>query len=106
MFSAGHTALSTEIDGALKHGAPVVALESTVITHGLPYPQNLQLARDMEAAVRRTGAIPATIAVIDGKIKVGLSNEELTRLAQSKSNLKISRRDFATAIVKKAYGGT
>ena len=97
---------SVEVGRAAKEKAAVVALESTVITHGLPYPQNLQLARDMEAAVRRAGAIPATIAVIDGKIKVGLSNEELTRLAQSKSNLKIGRRDFATAVVKKAYGGT
>ncbi len=97
---------SVEIARAAKEKAPIVALESTVITHGLPYPQNLQLARDMETAVRRAGAIPATIALIDGKIKVGLSNDDLMRLAQSKTNLKISRRDFATAIVKKACGGT
>ncbi len=97
---------SGEVARAGKERAPIVALESTVITHGLPYPQNLQLARDMEAAVRRAGAVPATIALIDGKIKVGLSNEDLSRLAQTKGALKISRRDFATAIVKKACGGT
>ncbi len=97
---------SPEIARASAEKLPIVALESTVITHGLPYPQNLQLARDMEAAVRRAGAVPATIAVLDGKIKVGLSNEDLTRLAQSKTNLKISRRDLATAILKKACGGT
>jgi pseudouridine-5'-phosphate glycosidase len=106
MVTQSHLVPSAEVARAAKEKAPIVALESTVITHGLPYPQNLQLARDMEATVRRAGAIPATIALIDGKIKVGLSNEELTRLAQSKGNLKISRRDFATAIVKKASGGT
>lgn len=97
---------SPEIGRALNRKTPVVALESTVITHGLPYPQNIQLARDMEAAVRREGATPATIALLDGKIRVGLTDEELARLAQAKSNLKVSRRDFATAIVKRASGGT
>lgn len=89
-----------------KSKGPVVALESTVITHGLPYPQNLQLARDMEAAIRRAGAMPATIALLDGKVKVGLTNEELTRLAQAKSSMKVGRRDFATAVLQKASGGT
>ena len=97
---------STDIDRAVKSKAPIVALESTVITHGLPYPQNLQLARDMEAAVRRAGATPATIALLDGKIKIGLTNEELTHLAQAKTLLKVSRRDIATAILQKASGGT
>ena len=97
---------SADIDRAVKSKAPIVALESTVITHGLPYPQNLQLARDMEAAVRRAGATPATIALLDGKIKVGLTNEELTHLAQAKTILKVSRRDIATAILQKASGGT
>jgi pseudouridine-5'-phosphate glycosidase len=85
---------------------PIVALESTVITHGLPYPQNLQLARDMEAQVRAGGATPATIAVMNGNIRVGLTDEELARLAGAESPLKVSRRDFAAAIVKKATGGT
>jgi pseudouridine-5'-phosphate glycosidase len=97
---------SLDIARATKSKAPIVALESTVITHGLPYPQNLQLARDMEAAVRRAGATPATIALVDGKVKVGLTNEELTRLAQAKNNMKVGRRDFAAAILQKACGGT
>lgn len=93
-------------------GAPIVALESTVITHGLPHPQNLELARDMEKQVRENGATPATIALLDGKIRIGLSDLELIRLSESDSTLptggfaKVSHRDFATAIVKKADGGT
>ncbi len=98
--------LSSEINRALQTGLPIVALESTVITHGLPQPQNIQLARDMEAAVKREGATPATIALLEGKIRIGLSDEELARLAGAKSALKVSHRDFATAIVKKASGGT
>ncbi len=98
--------IAPEVSRALKSQAPVVALESTVITHGLPYPQNIQLARDMESTVRQEGAIPATTALLDGKIRVGLTDEDLARLAQSKSNLKVSRRDLATAITKKANGGT
>ena len=97
---------SAEIARALQINIPIVALESTVITHGLPYPQNIQLARDMEAAIRSEGATPATVAMINGKIRVGLSDEELARLAETKSPLKVSHRDFATAIVKKASGGT
>src|SRR5512140_3770601 len=93
---------SGEVARAAKSRAAVVALESTVVTHGLPYPQNLQVARDMEAAVRRAGAIPATVVVIEGQSKVGLSNEELAQLAQGRNNLKISRRDFAVAVLKKA----
>lgn len=95
-----------EIYRALKSRVPIVALESTVITHGLPYPQNLQLARGMEAEVRRAGATPATIALLDGKVRVGLMDDELARLAESKSNLKVGPRDIAAAIVKKASGGT
>jgi pseudouridine-5'-phosphate glycosidase len=98
--------LSPPIARALKLSSPVVALESTVITHGLPHPQNLQLARDMEAEVRKAGATPATIALIDGEIRIGLTDEELARLSESDSTLKVSRRDFATAIVKKLSGGT
>jgi pseudouridine-5'-phosphate glycosidase len=85
---------------------PSVALESTVITHGLPRPLNLELARDMERVVRENGATPATIAILDGKIRIGLSEAELERLANEKNVRKISRRDFATAIVKKECGGT
>ena len=98
--------LSPEITRALSLGAPIVALESTVITHGLPHPQNLELARDMEKQIRDNGATPATIALLDGKIRIGLSDQELIRLSESQSTLKVSHRDFATAIVKKADGGT
>ncbi len=85
---------------------PLLALESTVITHGLPRPQNLSLARDMERVVRENGAMPATIAVLDGVIRVGLTDAELERLAYEDNVRKISRRDFAAAIVKKECGGT
>lgn len=107
--------LSPEITRALNMGAPIVALESTVITHGLPHPQNLELARDMEKQVRENGATPATIALLDGKIRIGLSDEELVRLSDAASGestlptggfAKVSHRDFAAAIVKKADGGT
>ncbi len=77
-----------------------------MITHGLPRPQNIQLARDMEAAIRDEGATPATIALLNGKIRIGLTDEELVRLAEAKSPLKVSHRDFATAIVKELSGGT
>jgi pseudouridylate synthase len=97
---------SPEVNRAIKTNSPIVALESTVITHGLPYPQNLKLARDMEAEVRKGGATPATIALVDGKIHIGLMDEELAHLATSKSNLKVSRRDIAGAVIKKANGGT
>ena len=98
--------LSPEIAHALNLGTPVVALESTVITHGLPRPQNLKLARDMEQQVRDHDATPATVALLDGEIRIGLSDKELTRLSESDSTLKVSHRDFATAIVKKKSGGT
>jgi pseudouridine-5'-phosphate glycosidase len=98
--------IAPEVRIALDLGAPIVALESTVITHGLPRPQNLELARDMEKQVRASGAIPATVALLDGQIRIGLSDEELVRLSDADSTLKVSHRDFATAIVKKANGGT
>ena len=98
--------IASDISRALDLGAPVVALESTVITHGLPRPQNLELARDMEKQVRDSGATPATVAMLDGKIRIGLSDLELVQLSESDSVLKVSHRDFATAIVKKMNGGT
>jgi pseudouridine-5'-phosphate glycosidase len=96
---------STEVSRSLNLSF-LIALESTVITHGLPRPQNLALVRDMERLVRENGATPATIAVLDGKIHVGLTDAELERLANEDHVRKISRRDFATAIVKKECGGT
>jgi pseudouridine-5'-phosphate glycosidase len=98
--------IAPEVKTALDLDMPVVALESTVITHGLPRPQNLELARDMEKHVRANKATPATVALLDGKIRIGLSDPELVRLADAESTLKVSHRDFATAILKKGNGGT
>jgi pseudouridine-5'-phosphate glycosidase len=98
--------LSAAVRTALDLGAPLVALESTVITHGLPHPQNLQLARDMQRLVSENGATPATVAILDGKVHVGLEPAELERLANVDPVRKVSRRDFAAAITKKECGGT
>jgi len=87
-------------------GAPVVALESTVITHGLPYPQNYDLAQDMEREVRQEGAVPATIAVLEGTIHIGLNQAQLQTLATSQGMRKISTRDFADVLLKEKSGGT
>lgn len=101
-----HYRFSPEVSKARQLQAPVVALETTVLTHGLPYPQNLSLAQDMEAQVREHGATPATIGVIDGFIQVGLSDEQLAFLIQARGLRKVSRRDFAPAIARKESGGT
>jgi pseudouridine-5'-phosphate glycosidase/pseudouridine kinase len=97
------------VEDALATGKPVVALESTIITHGMPYPTSLQMAQSVEKIVRSTGSIPATIAVIEGRIKIGLHPAELERLADQRSTsnaVKLSRRDIATAIALKKDGGT
>lgn len=98
--------LSVEIASAQRRGLPIVALESTVITHGLPKPQNLTLAQDMEAAVRSEGATPATIAVMGGQVQVGLNPDQLERLANANDAVKVSLRDFATALTQGKMGGT
>jgi len=98
--------LSKEVIQALEHNAPLVALESTVITHGLPFPENLELARDMEAEVRECGAIPATIAILDGFVQVGLSREQQERLAAEPNLRKVSPRDLARLILLRESGGT
>lgn len=97
---------SPEVHRALDYGQPVAALESTVISHGLPYPDNLQLARDMEAVIRQGGAIPATIAVIEGRIRVGLGEGGLETLAQAEGLHKVSVRDLAPVIARGESGGT
>jgi pseudouridine-5'-phosphate glycosidase len=97
---------SPDVKRALKIPLPIVALESTVLTHGLPRPQNLQLARDMEMTVRDNGATPATIAFLDGSLHVGLTDPELDRLASEKNVYKVGPRDFATVMVEAACGGT
>src|SRR5262245_7552743 len=98
--------IAPEVADALALGAAVVALESTIITHGMPYPQNVETARVVEATVREEGAVPATIALIDGRIRVGLDDGELDRLGSAKSVKKATRRDLSAVIVAKANAGT
>ncbi len=105
MFPSFFT-FSPEVRQALRERQPVVALESTVLTHGLPHPENLHLAREMEDEVRRQGALPATIAVLEGAAYIGLDEAALERLVAAPQPRKISRRDLAAAIVQKATGGT
>src|SRR5438309_4109367 len=95
-----------EVAAALRGGLPVVALESTLIAHGLPWPLNLETARTAEAAVRAEGAVPATIAVLDGRPTVGLDENELQCLAQKKGVLKASRRDLAYAMALRRTAAT
>ena len=98
--------IAPEIMHAKQMGLPIVALESTVITHGLPWPENYQLALEMEEVIRQEDAVPATIALMQGKIHVGLDKEQLEYLAQNKSARKISLRDFGIALAGKLDGGT
>jgi pseudouridine-5'-phosphate glycosidase len=98
--------LAPNITRALQINSPIVALETTVITHGLPDPKNLELARDMEQQIHDCGALPATIGVLDGSICVGMSLQDISQLAKSEPLHKISRRDFATAISSRESGGT
>lgn len=93
--------INEEVADALNSKKPVVALESTVIAHGLPFPQNLETARKLENVVRENGAIPATIAVFDGDFCVGLDENQIERLANDKNIRKISRRDLPIAVGKK-----
>ncbi|NOX73995.1 MAG: pseudouridine-5'-phosphate glycosidase [Alphaproteobacteria bacterium] len=98
--------LSDEVKSALNKGAPVVALESTIITHGMPYPQNLETAQAVEAEARNSGAVPATIAVLNGMIHVGLEAGQLQQLAQTPDARKLSRADLAVCLAQKATGAT
>src|SRR4026207_40566 len=95
-----------DVAQATNRNWPIVALESTVLTHGLPRPQNLQLARDMEHAVREEGATPATIAFLGGHLHIGLNDADLERLANEDGAQKVGPRDFATVITQGANGGT
>jgi len=95
-----------EVKEALEKGKPVVALESTLISHGFPYPQNLEVAGEMEEIIRGYDVMPATIAVIGGKIKVGLSRGELEFMATSRDILKASRRDLVAIVAKGLNGAT
>ena len=95
-----------EVQKALEEGKPVVALESTIISHGMPYPKNIEMAQNVSRIVRENGAIPATIAIIDGVLKVGLTEEEIEFLGTSKDVVKASRRDLPFVISKKLNGAT
>lgn len=97
---------SDEVKKAMVEKKPIVALESTIISHGMPYPKNLETAKAVEEIIRKGGAVPATTAIINGKIKVGLSEEELEYMATSKEIIKASRRDFSYLIANKKSGGT
>lgn len=95
-----------EVDAAISAGKAVVALESTIITHGMPYPANSDMAASVEAIIAAEGAVPATIAVMDGRLKIGLTEAERTALAQVDGALKLSRADLPFAIARKLTGGT
>ena len=97
---------SAEVAGALTAGRPVVALESTIITHGMPYPQNLDMARGVEQLIRAQGATPATIAVMDGQLMIGLEDEQLETLAQRSDAAKLSRADMAICMAQGGTGAT
>jgi len=98
--------LEPEVARALERGAAIVALESTVIAHGLPYPENIHLAQEMEVEVRQQGAVPATIAVLDGLIHIGLNITQLESLAAGRGLSKVSPRDFGRLLATKGSGGT
>lgn len=98
--------ISSEVEAALNKNMPVVALESTIVTHGMPWPQNLETAKQVEQDVRDNGAIPATIAVFNGFIHIGLSQEQLEWLAKSKNAMKLSRADLTYALSEKRIGST
>ncbi|MDQ0271548.1 pseudouridine-5'-phosphate glycosidase [Cytobacillus purgationiresistens] len=97
---------SEEVLEAKKEYKPIVALESTIISHGMPYPQNVKMAKEVEEIIRQNGAVPATIAIIDGKIKIGLSDDELDFLATSNDIAKASRRDIPYLVATKKHGAT
>ncbi|HOP46004.1 MAG TPA: pseudouridine-5'-phosphate glycosidase, partial [Coprothermobacter proteolyticus] len=98
--------IAPHVKEAIETLKPVVALESTIITHGMPYPANLHTALEVEQVIKEAGAVPATIGVINGTIKVGLSEEEITYLSQAKDLHKISLKDLSVAAAKKLSGGT
>jgi pseudouridine-5'-phosphate glycosidase len=98
--------IKKEVQEALDQGLPVVALESTIISHGMPYPENVKMAKKVEDIIRKEGAVPATIAIMDGNIKIGLTDEDLETLAKADHVEKVSRRDMASVVSKKVLGAT
>ncbi|HBS20583.1 MAG TPA: pseudouridine-5-phosphate glycosidase, partial [Flavobacteriales bacterium] len=95
-----------EVQEALNEGRPVVALESTIVAHGMPYPANLETAQAVEAIVREEGAVPATVAVVDGAVQVGCDAATLERLASEPGVVKVSRRDMPVVLAKGTLGAT
>src|SRR5690606_30700374 len=107
MSGKAYLSVSSEVKAALAAGKPVVALESTIITHGMPYPQNLAMAQEVEDVIRAQGAVPATIAIMDGRLCVGISGDDLVRLAEEGHKAaKASRRDVAALLASGAMAGT
>ena len=98
--------ITPEIEQAVREGRPVVVLESTILSHGMPYPENLGFAREVEKIIRAEGAVPATMAVIDGRLKAGLTEDELVRMCEAKCVLKVSRRDLPVVVAQKLTGAT
>lgn len=98
--------LTDEVAEALHDGAPVVALESTIISHGMPFPQNVEMATEVERIIREGGAVPATIAILDGRPRVGLGHDDLHLLATSADVAKVSTRDLAFVVAKGLHGAT
>ncbi len=98
--------IAPNVQSALARGEAVVALESTIITHGMPHPQNVATAREVEAVVRENGAVPATIVIIEGRIKVGLSDAELDWLGTARDVMKLSRADLPYAVASRRHGAT
>ncbi len=103
---SSYITLSDEVQAALQQQRPVVALESTVIAHGLPYPANIEVAQAMEAAIRAEGAIPATVGILNGKIVIGLAQDEIQYLGTARDILKVSRRDLAVTLTTRQPGAT
>jgi len=98
--------INPEVENALQNNIPVVALESTIITHGMPYPENLKMVHEVEEIIRENNAVPATIAVVDGVVKIGLSNAEVRSLSEKRDVIKLSRNDLAYAISCRKTGAT
>ena len=98
--------IAPNVEKALKEGKPVVALESTIISHGMPYPKNVETARKVEETVRQNGATPATIGIIEGEVVIGMNDEELEEFGKRKGIAKVSKRDLPIVMAKKAWGAT
>lgn len=98
--------ISKEVEEALKNNVPVIALESTIISHGMPYPKNVQTALEVERIIRENGCVPATIGIIDGTPIVGMSPDEIEKFGSTKGILKVSRRDLPVVMAKKKWGAT